>query len=386
MGAQGADVVVTKRLLSLVVFSLLPITGFSAILPEERTDVIYHSYEGDGTSVDGPAVLVRKNFAEKVSLWGRYYQDVVSGASIDVRAAATSFTETRNEFSLGADYLYDKTTLNFSFTNSDSGDYISDSYSFGVSHDFFGDLTTVALSFGFSDEEVFDVTDPNFAEDVTTQSYTFSLSQILTKNIVVGITAQGISSEGFLNSPYRDVRFVDPADASLFVFEDELYPETRNSNAVAVRYSHYLPYRASIRGEYRNYADSWGIESDTYRLDYIHPFEDLTLSLNLRYYDQNTPADFYSDLFAFSEATNFRARDKELSTYTILSFGVGASYELPESWLPIFDKSSVSLFLDRLDYDYSDFRDVTQTDFAAGEEPLFGFDATVVRFFVSFWY
>ena len=386
MAVREAVVAVTKRVLLLAGTVLLPAAGFSAVLPEERTDVIYHSYEGDETSVDGPAILVRKNFAEKVSLWGRYYQDVVSGASIDVRAAATSFTETRNEYSLGADYLYDKTTLNFAFTNSDSGDYISDSYSLGVSHDFFGDLTTVALSFGFSDEEVFDVTDPSFAEDVTTQSYTFSLSQILTRNIVLGITAQSISSEGFLNSPYRDVRFLNPADATTFLFEDELYPETRNSDAFAIRYSHYLPYRASIRGEYRAYADSWGIESDTFRLDYIHPFDDLTLSLNLRYYNQDTPADFYSDLFAFSEATTLRARDKELSTYSIFSFGAGASYELPESWLPFLDKGSVSLFVDQLNYDYSDFRDVTVDGFAAGEEPLFSFDATVVRFFVSFWY
>ncbi len=392
MAAQEAAVAVIKSALLLTATLLLPTAVLSAVLPEDRADVIYHSYDGDGTAVDGPAVLVRKNVSGNVSLWGRYYQDVVSGASIDVRAAATSFTETRNEYSLGADYLYDKTTLSAGFTNSDSGDYLSDSYSFAVSHDFFGDLTTVALSFGFSDEDVFDVTDESFADEVTTQSYTFSLSQILTKNIVVGLTAQSISSEGFLNSPYRDVRFLDPGNVAGFNFEDELYPRTRNSDAVAIRYNQYLPYRASIRGEYRAYADSWGIESNTFRFDYIHPFENLTLSLNLRYYDQNTPADFYSDLFAFSEATNFRARDKELSTYSILSLGVGASYELPETWLPFLDKSSVSLFIDRLNYDYSDFRDVTVTDegglplFAPGEEPLFGFDATVVRFFVSFWY
>ena len=102
-------------------------TLHAATLEEERIDIIYHAYEGDDITVDGPAVLVRKNFAEKVSVWGRYYEDVVSGASIDVRATASAFVETRTEYSVGADYLYDKTTMNLSYTNSDSGDYISDS-------------------------------------------------------------------------------------------------------------------------------------------------------------------------------------------------------------------------------------------------------------------
>ena len=116
MAAQEAAVAVIKSALLLTATLLLPTAVLSAVLPEDRADVIYHSYDGDGTAVDGPAVLVRKNVSGNVSLWGRYYQDVVSGASIDVRAAATSFTETRNEYSLGADYLYDKTTLSAGFT------------------------------------------------------------------------------------------------------------------------------------------------------------------------------------------------------------------------------------------------------------------------------
>ena len=139
------------------------------------------------------------------------------------------------------------------------------------------------------------------------------------------------------------------------------------------------------QGEYRLFADNWGVESDTFRLDYIHPFEDWTMHLNLRYYDQ-TAADFYSDLFPFSEATTFRARDKELSTYTTLAYGIGGSYEFPESWVPFFDKSSVNLFVDQVNYDYSDFRNVTVEGFNAGEEPFYSFDALVFRLFLSFWY
>ena len=383
----GVAVAVT-RLFALVIIFFVTCQSHAAVLPEQRADLIYHTYEGDNTDVDGPAVLVRKNFAEKVSVWGRYYEDVVSGASIDVRAAATSFIETRTEFGGGVDYLYGKTKLNAGYTNSDSGDYLSDSFSLGVSHEFFGDLTSVSLTFGFSDEVVLDVTDDSFEDEVQTESFALSISQILTKNSVIGITAQSIASEGFLNSPYRVVRFADAAQiaSNTFGIEDELYPRIRNSDAVAIRYNHFLPYRASIRGEYRWFADSWGIRSNNFRLDYIHPVSQrFTLHFNARYYEQSN-ADFFSDLFEFSEATTFRARDKELSTYSTTSFGVGASYELPDTYLPFFDKTKVNFFFDRVSYSYDDFRDVTAEGFQVGEEPLFGFDAVVFRAFVSFWY
>jgi hypothetical protein len=37
-------------------------------------------------------------------------------------------------------------------------------------------------------------------------------------------------------------------------------------------------------------------------------------------------------------------------------------------------------------FDYEDFRDIRYTEFPVGEEPLYGFNATVVRAFISFFY
>ena len=59
-------------------------TAAAAVLPEDRADVLYHRYEGDRVVVDGPSVLVRKKFADKVSVVANYYLDMVSSASIDV--------------------------------------------------------------------------------------------------------------------------------------------------------------------------------------------------------------------------------------------------------------------------------------------------------------
>ncbi|MCB1729679.1 MAG: DUF3570 domain-containing protein, partial [Halieaceae bacterium] len=127
-------------------------TAQAAVLPEERGDIMYHRYDGGGVTVDGPAVLVRKNFKETYSVNASYYVDNVSSASIDVvTTGASAYGETRTEYSLGGDYLYDKSIVGIGYTNSDESDYTSNTWYFNVSQDFFGDLTT--LSFGYSQSQ-----------------------------------------------------------------------------------------------------------------------------------------------------------------------------------------------------------------------------------------
>ena len=78
-----------------------------AILPEERGDAMYHRYDGGGVTVDGPAVLVRKNFKETYSVNATYYVDNVSSASIDViTTGASPYGETRTEYSVGGDHFF----------------------------------------------------------------------------------------------------------------------------------------------------------------------------------------------------------------------------------------------------------------------------------------
>jgi hypothetical protein len=109
----------TVGLVALIASSL----AFAKVLPEDRSDVLYHGYEGGGVTIQGPSVLVRKSYKDKLSVWGNYYVDMISGASIDVEATASKYSETREEFSLGADYLYDKTLLGLGYTQSEEDDY-----------------------------------------------------------------------------------------------------------------------------------------------------------------------------------------------------------------------------------------------------------------------
>jgi hypothetical protein len=75
-------------------------------LPADRAEAMYHVYNGGGVTADGPALLVRKSLADKVSLSGAYYVDAVSNASIDVVTTASPFKEKRTSYDLGIDYAH----------------------------------------------------------------------------------------------------------------------------------------------------------------------------------------------------------------------------------------------------------------------------------------
>lgn len=361
----------------------------AAVLPEDRADILYHAYDGGNVDIKGPSILVRKNIADKVSVYGNYYVDEVSGASIDVMSYGSPYSEERTQYSVGADYLYDKTMMSASYTNSSEDDYEADTYSVSFSQDFFGDLSTLSLGLSYGENTVGQNGDDNFEEYNDQTRYSLGLTQILTKNFIVAFNAESVVDEGYLNNPYRQVRFLT-GNGTTSSSKTELYPSTRNSDAFSIKGMYYLPYRASIRADYRYYQDSWGIEADSYEVRYIHPLkrvEGLTLEFRVRVHDQ-TQADFYSDLLPFEDATNFFARDKELSTFTNTQFGFGVSYEYQRPWLFV-DKTSFNFYYDRMQFDYDNFRDATRSlngDFAVGEEPLYSFDADVIRLFVSVWY
>lgn len=362
-------------------------TGFAAVLPEDRADVMYHGYEGGGLNVDGPSVLVRKSFKDKVSVWANYYVDMITSASIDVVSTASEYTEERKEKSLGVDYLYGKTFMGLSYTNSEESDYSAHSVRFGISQDFFGDLTTLGISYARGFDTVRRNGDDVFEEDTDRQTFRVDISQVITKNLIINLNYEGVTDEGFLNNPYRQVRFLDSGAARGYSYEPELYPRTRTSSAQAIRAMYYLPYRAALKAEVRNYSDTWGIDAYNGELAYTHPFGEsgFMLEAKYRFYSQ-TAADFYSDLFPRSNAQNFLARDKELASFQTQTIGAGVSYEFDMDWMPGFSRGQLSLFIDYIDFQYDDFRDVTATGFTPGDEPTYGFDSTVTRFFISLYY
>ncbi len=379
------DVAATKSFIGL----LLLVVGFdlsAALLPEDRSDVMFHRYDGGGVTVDGPSILVRKSIGQSVSVSANYYVDSISCASVDVITSASAYTEERTETSLSADYLYDKTLMTLSYTKSDESDYLSETSSFDISHDMFGDLTTISLGYAVGNDDIMNNTDDTFSATAKKQYFRVGVTQVLTKNSLLGINLETITDEGFLRSPYRSYRYWNSATGT-GGSAPEVYPTTRTSNALAFRVKYFLPYRAALSGEYRYYDDTWGVKASNLEIGYTHPLErDWTFEVHYRYYTQDS-ADFYSDLFTRADEQNYMARDKELSTFKDHTVGVGVSYEFkPEKW-QFVDRGSFNLELDYIKFEYDDFRDLTvDGTFTPGEEPLYGFSANVIKAYVSIWY
>jgi hypothetical protein len=371
---------------TLLTFALLggAQSVFASVLPEDRTDFLYHRYEGGGVVIDGPSVLVRKSVGKSVSLSANYYVDMISSASIDVITTASPYEEERTQYSFTGDYLRGNTTLSAGYTNSTESDFDSETFSFAVSQDMFGQLTTLTLSYAFGDDIVGRSDDPTFSRDNTRQHYGVGLTQILTRNMIAALNVEVITDEGFLNNPYRSVRYLDPGSSIGYSFEPEVYPGTRTTNAIGIRTKYYLPYRAALEAQYRYFTDTWDIESHTASIAYTHPWRDYVFTAKYRYHDQ-TGAHFFRDIFSRSEATNFRGRDKELSPLTSSTIKFSATYNfLGDGW-NFIEKGSVTFSYDHLMIDYDEFRDIS-TGAPLGSEPLYALKANIMQIYFSFWY
>jgi len=341
----------------------------AAVLPEERADSMYHFYDGGGVRVSGPALLVRKNVADKVSVSGSYYADTVSSASIDVVTTASPFKEKRTEYGAGIDYLYNDSLMSLSVAKSNEPDYIADTLSMNFSQDVFGGMTTVSMGYSRGKDTVLENNNASFSDYVNRYQYRLGVSQILTQTLRVSLDYEAITDEGFLNSPYRSARIFGAA-------VPERYPRSRDSQAVALRALKYLLPGSSVRFEYRYFWDTWDIAANTAEAAYSTYASTLWLvELRYRYYSQDN-ASFYSD--NFTQSQNFMARDKELSTFKSHAIGGKFTYTIQNH--PSFvNKSTLNVAYDHIRFKYEDFTDVrTQTPFA--------FNANVAQLFLSVWF
>jgi hypothetical protein len=375
------------RLIAVALATFVLLSAAQAqVLPDDRFDLLYHSYEGDQITITGPSLLARKKIGQKVSVSANYYVDEISSASIDVRSYASPYTEQRNEFSLSADYLVGETILTAGYTNSDEQDFEAQTAFFGVAQEVFGGLTTVNLSYARGWDEIGQVTDPEFFREADRRLYRIGLSQVITKNLLLTFDFEGITDEGFLNNSYRQVRFLDPGDARGYRFQPELYPETRTSSAFALGGRYFIGVGPSaLYANARTYSDTWGIAAWNAEVGYTYSLRSKWLfDLSARHYSQ-TAADFYSDLYPFENAQNSLGRDKEISTFTNTGIKLDVTYDFSVDMFRFLDRGTLNFSYNYIMFEYEDFRNIPAGG-DPGAEPLFEFNADVIQVYLSFWF
>jgi hypothetical protein len=383
---------------ALAALCLVGAPAIADVLPDDRADVLYHNYDGGGITIQGPSVLVRKKVGDSLSFSASYYEDLISSASIDVKLSASPYHETRKQEGFSVDYLHGKTIYTAGYIHSREPDYSSNTAYYSISQSMFGDLTTVSFGYRRGWDDVFrDIknvdgviqNDPTFHRQADHRGYTLSVSQILTRNAILDLNFEAVTDQGYLQSPYRKIRYFDPTvPGKQFTLADQIYPNTRTSSAASADLKYYLPYRAAITGQYRFYNDTWGITGHTVEVDYTQPYRHFIFDGSVRYYRQNN-ANFYSDLFPRADYSNFEARDRELAAFHSISLGFGAAYEFHVPYARWINKSSLNFHFNHLMIDYSDFRNALLAGdgtYTAGNEPLYKLNANIYQVFVSIWF
>src|SRR5438045_9647580 len=83
----------------------------------------------------------------------------------------------------------------------------------------FSDLTTLTLGYRRGWDRVYrDIktpqgfieNDPTFHERADHRGYSLSLTQILTRNAILGFNYELLTGQGYLANPYREIRFLSP--------------------------------------------------------------------------------------------------------------------------------------------------------------------------------
>jgi hypothetical protein len=356
------------RLAGLVAGGLAAAGADGATLPDPRGDAMIHIFSGGGVTAWGPAVMARQSFADTASVFGSYYVDSVSSASIDVVTTASPYHERRTEFGGGVDYLYRDALVSVSMSSSKEPDYKAGRTNIDIAQDVFGGMTTINVGYSRGHDTVGKHADPNFSATADHWQYRFGLTQVLTPNWLMSANFEAIADQGYLGSPYRAARVFGAA-------VPERDPGTRTSRAVALRAVGAIDARSAVRGEYRRFWDTWGIGANTLELGYSTYLGDKWLLDGYGRYYRQGDAVFYSDNFTAEMA--YMSRNRQLSAFT--SYGVGAKATCTLDRIPGKREIKLSGAYEFLRFKYSDF-----TDIRTGNP--YSFNAHVAEVVVSIFY
>ena len=160
-----------------------------------------------------------------------------------------------------------------------------------------------------------------------------SVSQIVSQNAVIGVSADVSTLRGFQSNPYRQAIVGDSLVA-------ERHPTERTREAIAASARYYVaPTGTTLIGAYRYYRDSWQVHAHTPELRVIQEVgRSVDAAVRYRYYTQDG-AYFFHNRYPADDAamTQYVSDDVKLSSFTghtlEAKLGVlGEAFELGGRW------------------------------------------------------
>jgi Protein of unknown function (DUF3570) len=298
-----------------------------------------------GLTVIHPQANFGIDLGRFVTLDAAYAADAVSGATsviyqVDAVSTATTFSDLRNEGSVGLGFRGRRSRIGFNATVGVERDYLSRQVGGTASIDLPGRNTTVALAYSHSFDQVCDkdngtlspqeaqalvgddpcdVSGGIFGKDrpgttlwreLSIDTAQATITQNLSPTMNLQIAGYGQILEGFQSNPYRRVR-VGPNSPQ------EHIPSTRDRWSLSARLNQFLPrLRSAVHFDARFYNDTWGVTGGDVQLAYSQYIgKSLLVRLHARVYQQ-TAAKFFKDAFYYqteSTAGEYFTGDRELS-------------------------------------------------------------------------
>ncbi len=97
------------------------------------------------------------------------------------------------------------------------------------------------------------------------------MSQIITKNLITGVTFEVITDQGLLSNPYRSIRYLDPTGAAgLLPGHPGVSQHAHQHRGGGAREVLSAVPRGGVALSYRYFSDTWGIHANTIETG-LHP-------------------------------------------------------------------------------------------------------------------
>ncbi|QSA97034.1 DUF3570 domain-containing protein [Methylococcus sp. EFPC2] len=303
-----------------------------------------------------------------IKTYDNFLNRLVPPKTKTVQRFQTQPVETRTMPVFGAKYYFDNATLGFSGGQSNEPDFHSSFGSVNYSHELNNKLTTLTAGYGYTGNVITrsgaghgsghgehshdnPAIYPELKQNSDFHTFNLGLSQVMTKNTLLQLSANYTRQQGYLSNPYKfvyvrgeitpeeyyllseatapgqinwnDITKLEVVGLELF---REVRPDLRNQFSFSTRLNQYIqPLNAALHADYRFFIDDWGIDSHTLQLQWIQKLPwGLTATPSLRYYSQSK-ADFFAPYFLAPREDGHYSSDFRLSGYGALSGGLTLS-------------------------------------------------------------
>ena len=170
--------------------------------------------------------------------------------------------------------------------------------------------------------------------NLTTYALFASASQIVSRNAVIGVSADLAAMRGYMANPYRSA--IVGSGTSVGTLR-ERHPTDRNRTALAASARYFVKQlNTTFIGSYRFYRDNWKIRAHTPEVRSILQIgSSIDATLRYRFHDQTKKAFFYEDRYAMEQT--YISDDVKLSKFTNHTIEAklgmfGAAFDLPGRW------------------------------------------------------